>query len=125
MKVLPGLYYTENHEWLRVEGSKGYMGITDYAQDQLGDIVFVELPVLDDELGQGDVLGVVESVKAAADVYTPVEGKVIQINEELIDNPGLLNESPYEAWIAVLEISNPSQLEALMDDAAFEAYCLK
>ncbi len=125
MKVLPGLFYTENHEWVKVEGNKAYVGITDYAQEHLGDIVFVEMPVLDDELSSGDVLSVVESVKAASDIYAPMGGKIIEINEALADNPGLINTSPFEAWIAIMEISDNSQLEGLFDDKSYEAYCAK
>lgn len=125
MKVMPGLYYTKSHEWVRVEGEKAYIGISDYAQGQLGDIVFVDMPVLDDELSIGDVLGVVESVKSASDLYVPLDGKVMEINEEVMDNPALINENPYEAWIAVLEISDQSQLNELLDDSAYEVLCLK
>ncbi len=125
MKVLPGLFYTQNHEWVKIEGNKAYVGITDYAQEHLGDIVFVEMPVLDDRPEAGDVFSVVESVKAAADIYAPLGGKVIEINEALEDNPGLINESPFEAWIAIMEIGDNPQLEGLFDDESYEAFCAK
>ncbi len=123
MKIIPGLLYSEEHEWVKVDGDIAYIGITDFAQHQLGDIVFVELPVLDDELGQGDVLAVVESVKAASDVYCPLSGKVVQVNGDLLDNPGQINEDPYGAWIAAIAMSDKAQLDSLLDDAAYEPLC--
>jgi len=123
MKVMPGLYYSEEHEWVRVEGERAYVGITDYAQHHLGDIVFVELPEVDDELAAGDTVGVVESVKAASDVYCPIGGKVVEVNEALLDDPAAINNDAFEAWIAVLEIADAAQLDDLMDAAAYEAFC--
>jgi glycine cleavage system H protein len=111
------LKYTENDEWIRVEGSVGTVGITDYAQDQLSDIVFVEFLVDQGEtFDQGDTIATVESVKAAADIYTPVSGTIKSINEDLTDNPELINADPYgDAWLFTLELSDPSELEELMD----------
>ena len=123
MTVLDGLKYSKDHEWIKVEGNKAHVGITDHAQHALGSIVFVELPGLAKSLREGDILGVVESVKAASDVYSPVSGTVLQVNEELTDAPEKLNEEPYDAWIAVLELSDASQLDALMDAEAYEKFC--
>jgi len=122
-KVLKDLKYSKEHEWVRVEGQKVYIGITDYAQHSLGEIVFVELPEADAELNAGDTLGVVESVKAASDIYTPVSGKVAEINEDLADNPGNVNTDPYESWIAALEIDDLGQLDDLMTGEEYEKFC--
>lgn len=116
-------FYSSDHEWITVEQNRATIGITDFAQRSLGDVVFVELPQPEAELSAGDVLGVVESVKAASEVYTPVSGRVVSVNEVLEDEPERLNEEPYDAWIAVLELSDPSELEALMDEAAYQDYC--
>ncbi|ATW27037.1 glycine cleavage system protein GcvH [Candidatus Formimonas warabiya] len=123
MQVVQGLKYTKTHEWVKVEGSKGLVGLTDYAQGHLGEIVFVELPQVGDELSAGSPLGVVESVKAVSDVYAPVSGTVREINEELLDNPGNINQDPYGSWLASLELSDLSQLEALLDAAEYEKLC--
>lgn len=123
MKVLEGLKYSKDHEWVRIEGNKAYVGITDYAQHSLGDIVFVELPEKGTELEKGDVLGVVESVKAASDVYTPVSGKICEVNEKLNDSPEKINEDPYGSWIAVIEIKNMSETGELMDKNEYEKFC--
>ncbi len=123
MKVLAELKYSKEHEWVKLEGNRAYIGITDYAQDALGDIVFVELPEEGAELEAGDVLGAVESVKAASDIYAPVSGKVVEVNEELEDAPEKINEEPYEAWIAVLEISDSSELEDLLSAEEYEKLC--
>jgi len=123
MKVLPELKYSKDHEWVKVEGNRAYIGITDHAQDALGDIVFVELPEVGEEINAGDVLSAVESVKAASDVYAPVSGKVVEVNEELEDAPEKINEEPYEAWIAVLEISDPSEIEDLLSAEEYEKLC--
>jgi len=123
MKVLDGLKYSREHEWIKVVGNKAYVGITDYAQHSLGEIVFVELPEINAYLDAGDVLGVVESVKAASDVYVPVAGKVVEVNESLLDDPACLNQDPYENWIAVLEIPDDASLDDLMDASEYESYC--
>jgi len=122
MKVLKDLYYTKDHEWIKVEGNEGYIGLTDYAQDQLGDIVYVELPEIDDEFEKEEAFSAVESVKAASDVYMPVDGKILEVNETLLDEPGLLNEDPYENWIVKIEILDKSQLDELMSSEEYEKY---
>ncbi|AIS51296.1 glycine cleavage system H protein GcvH [Thermoanaerobacter kivui] len=114
MEVLEGLYYSKDHVWLKIEGDKAYIGITDYAQDSVGDIEFIDLPEVGEELAAGDVLGVVESAKAASDVYMPVDGKVLEINNNVVDDPSLVNSDPYGNWLIVVEIKNKSQLEDLM-----------
>ena len=123
MKVPEGLYYSKEHEWVRVVDGRAFIGITDYAQESLGEIVFVELPEVGSMLDAGDVLGVVESVKAASDVYAPIAGKVVEVNEALADDPALLNNDPYENWLAVLEITDDIMLEDLMDASGYEAFC--
>ncbi|NLP44759.1 MAG: glycine cleavage system protein GcvH [Peptococcaceae bacterium] len=123
MNIMKDLKYTETHEWVRLEGNRAYVGITDHAQSQMGELVFIELPVVDDEIGKGDPLAVVESVKAASDVYAPLTGTIIEINEELEDNPGAVNEDPYQSWFAVIEISDSEEIDELMDADAYEAFC--
>ena len=123
MKTKSGLKYSKKHEWVRFEGAKAYVGITDYAQNSLGEIVFVDLPAIGDSINEGDVLGAIESIKTASDVYSPVAGKVVEINEKLIDNPGEINNEPYESWIAVLEKSDAAQLEILMDEDDYVKFC--
>ncbi|HHP51508.1 MAG TPA: glycine cleavage system protein GcvH [Moorella mulderi] len=121
MKVPADLYYTKTHEWAKVEGNKARIGITDHAQEALGEIVFVELPQVGDELSAGDSLGAVESVKAASDVYTPVSGKVVAVNEALLSSPGDINADPYgKGWMVEIEMSNPSEVEKLLDAKAYE-----
>ena len=123
MKVEPKLKYDEEHEWIRVEGDEGVVGISDYAQDQLSDVVYVELPEVGDSFERGDILAVVESVKAASDVYMPVSGKLLEINDALEDSPELVNEDPYgEAWFARITIADPSELDDLLDADAYEAF---
>lgn len=123
MKILEGLYYSKDHEWVKVEGNKAYIGITDYAQHALGEIVYVEMPEVDEEIESGEVFGVVESVKAASDSFSPISGKVLEINEELEDAPELLNEKPYESWILAVEISDESELKNLLDSEEYEKFC--
>ena len=104
MEVLDNLLYTEDHEWLRLENNKVYIGITDFAQSELGDIIFVELPSIDDNVDSGGTIGTIEAVKTVANVYTPVKGKIIEINENIVDQPELINSSPYnDGWIACIE----------------------
>jgi glycine cleavage system H protein len=122
MKVLKGLYYSNDHEWVKVEGEEAYIGISDYAQEHLGDIVYVELPEVDDEIAKEEAFSAVESVKAASDVYLPVSGKVVEVNEALIDDPALLNSAPYENWIIKIELSNKSELEELMTSEEYEKF---
>ncbi len=123
MKLVEGLYYSNDHEWVRVEGNKAYIGITDYAQKQLGAIVFVELPEVDTEFAEGDALGVVESVKAASDIYIPVSGTVVEVNEELADSPQLINEDAFGSWMAAIELSNAEELEKLMSAEDYQKFC--
>jgi glycine cleavage system H protein len=119
-------YFTEDHEWVDVDGDTGTVGITDYAQGQLGDIVFVDVPEEGKELSKGDDAAVVESVKAASDVYSPVSGIVIEANGDLADTPNLVNEDAEgDGWFFKLTLSDPSELEGLMDEAAYEAFCAK
>ena len=119
-------YFTEDHEWVDVDGDIGTVGISDYAQGQLGDIVFVDVPEAGKQLGKGDEAAVVESVKAASDVYSPVSGTVIEGNADLADNPGLVNEdADGEGWFFKLTLSDPSELEGLMDEAKYEAFVAK
>ncbi len=123
MKVLSELLYSKEHEWVKVEGNLARMGITDHAQNELGDVVYLELPEVDEEFGQDDVFGVVESVKAASDLYTPVSGKVVEVNEDLPDSPEAINEDPYGSWMIVIEIEDDSQLKNLMSPEEYKEFC--
>ncbi|WP_138204594.1 glycine cleavage system protein GcvH [Haloimpatiens lingqiaonensis] len=125
MKVIDGLYYSKEHEWVKLDGDTAYIGITDYAQDALGDIVYVELPEVDDEILEGDALSVVESVKAASDVYMPIDGKVIEVNEALDDEVELVNNDPFNSWIAKVEILNKDQIKDLMSAQEYQEFCSK
>lgn len=120
MKVLENLYYTKEHEWIKVEGNTAYIGITDYAQHSLGDVVFVELPEEGTEFSREDVFGVVESVKAASDIYSPVSGKILKSNEDLADDPSLLNQDAYENWMIQVELSDTSEIDELMSATEYE-----
>ncbi|MBR2128178.1 MAG: glycine cleavage system protein GcvH [Bacteroidales bacterium] len=122
-KTVEGLYYSESHEWVKVEGNVAVIGITDFAQHAMGDLSYVDMPEVDDELVAGEEFGAVESVKAASDLFCPVSGTVVEINEALEDAPELLNEDAFANWIMKVEMSDPSELEALMDVAAYEAMC--
>jgi glycine cleavage system H protein len=122
-KVLEGLYYSESHEYVRVEGNTGYIGITDFAQQALGNVVYVDMPEVDDEVTAGEEFGAVESVKAASDLNAPVSGTVVEVNEALDDQPELINADAYANWIIKVEMSNPTELEQLMDAAAYEQFC--
>lgn len=123
MKTYEGLKFTKEHEWAREEGGKVYAGISDYAQNALGDIVYVELPEVGQKVNAGDQISVVESVKTASDVYSPVSGTVIEVNEALEDAPELLNEEPYENFIAVIEPEDLSELDGLMDEEQYREFC--
>ncbi|MBC2578838.1 glycine cleavage system protein GcvH [Clostridium sp. DJ247] len=125
MKVLDSLVYTEEHQWVKIQGDKAYIGITDFAQHSLGDIVFIELPEVDSEFLTGDTFGIIESVKAASDLYIPVGGKVVDINEELIDNPAAVNEDAYKNWMILIEITDKSELDELLDSQKYEDLCGK
>lgn len=121
MNIPKELRYSKNHEWVRVEGEKVIIGIDDYAQSQLGDVVFVELPEVGSVVTCGDSFSVVESVKAVSDIYAPVSGKIIEVNEVLADTPECINEDPYgEGWIAVIELEDASEVDNLMDSEAYQ-----
>ena len=122
-KTVEGLYYSESHEWVKVEGNVAIIGITDFAQHAMGDLSYVDMPEVDDEIEAGEEFGAVESVKAASDLYSPVSGTVVEINEELEDSPELLNQDAFANWIIKVEMSDLSELESLMDAAAYEAMC--
>lgn len=122
-KVIEGLYYSESHEYVKVEGEYGFVGITDYAQGQLGNVVYVDMPEVDDEVTAGEEFGAVESVKAASDLFSPISGIVVEVNEALEDTPELINQDAFENWIMKIKISDPSELDNLMDAKAYEAIC--
>ena len=123
MKVVQGLFYTREHEWLKVDGDKILLGITDHAQHALGSIVYVELPESGRIVKAGDAIAVIESVKAASDVYCPVSGKVLEFNEALIDEPARINDDPFGSWMVKLELSDSVLPASLMDAKAYEEYC--
>ena len=114
--VMEGLYYAESHEYVKVEGEFGYVGITDYAQHELGNVVYVDMPEVDDEVTAGEEFGAVESVKAASDLLSPVSGTVVEVNEELEDQPEKINEDAFGNWIIKVKLSDPSELDNLMDN---------
>ena len=115
----PNLKYTRDHEWINIEGARGRVGITDYAQKQLGDVVFVELPEVGQRLGQGQPFGTIESVKAVSELYAPVSGEVVEVNTHLKDHPEAINQEPYGAWILVLDVENPTELQHLLDSTQY------
>ena len=119
------LFYSESHEYVKVEGDFGYIGISDYAQNALGNVVYVDMPEVDDEVTAGEEFGAVESVKAASDLISPVSGVVVEVNEALEDEPELVNKDAYENWIIKVQLSDKSELDALMDAKAYEAFCEK
>ena len=118
-KVIEGLYYSESHEYVKVEGEFGYVGITDYAQEQLGNVVYVDMPEEGDGVEAGAEFGAVESVKAASDLLSPVSGEVVEVNAALEDEPELINQDAFANWIIKVKLSDPSELESLMDAAAY------
>lgn len=121
--VVEGLYYSDSHEYIKVEGEYGYIGITDYAQAQLGQVVYVDMPEVDDEVTAGEEFGAVESVKAASDLISPVSGTVVEINEALEDAPELINQDAFNNWIIKVKISDATELDNLMDAAAYAEIC--
>ncbi len=123
-KATANLLYSKEHEWvLQLEGNQVRIGISDYAQKQLGDIVFVETPQVDDEISANDSVGTIESVKAVSEIYTPVSGVVVSVNEELEDAPETINEHPFEAgWLIEVEMSNPEELESLLNEDEYQAF---
>ena len=124
-KVIDGLYYSESHEFVKVDGTTGYIGITDYAQQQLGNVVYVDMPEVDDVLEAGEEFGAVESVKAASDLISPVSGTVLEVNEALEDHPELLNQDAFANWIIKVTLSDPSELDKLMSASDYQKYCAK
>lgn len=122
-KVIEGLHYSDSHEWVKVEGDYAYIGITDFAQHQLGNVVYVDLPEVDDELAEGDEFGAVESVKAASDLLSPISGVVVEVNQKLSDTPELINQDAFGNWMIKVKLSDPAELNKLMDSKAYEAIC--
>ena len=123
MTIKDNLRYAESHEWVSLEGDIATVGITDYAQHALGDIVYVDMPEVGDEVTAGEDFGAVESVKAASDLYSPVSGEVVEINEALEDEPGLINQDAFANWIMKVKVSDPSEVEALLDAEAYAKIC--
>ncbi|MCI7314443.1 MAG: glycine cleavage system protein GcvH [Prevotella sp.] len=122
-KVIEGLYYSESHEYVKVEGEYGYVGITDYAQHQLGNVVYVDMPEVDDDVTAGEEFGAVESVKAASDLISPISGTVVEINEVLEDEPEQINKDAFANWIMKVKLSDASELEGLMSASQYEEIC--
>ena len=122
-KVIDGLYYSESHEYVKVEGDIAYVGITDYAQNALGNVVYVDMPEVDDEVEAGSDFGAVESVKAASDLISPVSGTVLEVNEALDDTPELINQDAFANWIMKVELNDSTELDNLMDAKAYEEFC--
>lgn len=122
-KIIEGLYYSESHEYVKVEGNIGIIGITDYAQHALGNVVYVDMPEVDDEVEAGEEFGAVESVKAASDLNSPVSGVVVEVNEALEDKPELLNEDAYANWIIKVEITDTTELDNLMGADEYAKFC--
>ncbi len=123
MNIPAELKYTNDHEWVRMEGDVAYIGITDYAQGELGEIVFVDVPSEGDTVAQGEVFGSIEAVKTVADLLMPIEGEVLELNPDLDEQPELVNDAPYEGgWIVKVKVADASQLEGLMDAAAYKAF---
>ena len=118
-KIVEGLLYSDSHEWVKVEGDIAIIGVTDYAQAEMGDITYVDLPEVDDEVNQGEDFGALESVKAYSELYSPVSGTVIEVNEALEDAPELVNEDAFANWIIKVQLSDKAELESLMDAAAY------
>lgn len=122
-KFIDGLYYSESHEYVKVEGEYGFIGITDYAQNALGNVVYVDMPEVDDEVEAGEEFGAVESVKAASDLNSPVSGTVVEVNEALEDTPELVNQDAFANWIIKVELTDKTELDKLMDAKAYEEFC--
>lgn len=120
-KVIEGLYYTDSHEWVKVEGEYAYIGITDFAQHQLGNIVYVDIPEVGDEIKKEEEFGAVESVKAASDLLSPVSGTIVEVNEKLSDEPELINQDAFDSWMLKIKLSDPGELNSLMDSQAYDS----
>lgn len=125
MKIMEDYYYTKNHEWVRVDGNTAIVGVSDYAQHAMGQIVYVELPEIDDEFSKEDAFSVVESVKAASDIYMPVGGTIVEVNEDLDDEPELINTDPYTNYICKIELTDENDIEGLMNAKEYEEFCDK
>ena len=123
MKIMEELKYSSDHEWIKAEGNLAYVGITDYAQNALGDIVYVELPEVGSKISKDAAFGVVESVKAVSDVYLPVSGTITRVNDEIADDPALLNKDAFENWMVCIEMEDPKELEQLMGAAEYKELC--
>ena len=122
MNYPTNIKYTSEHEWIRIEGDEAYVGITDYAQDQLGDIVFIDIPTVGEALEQGEVFGTIEVVKTVSDLFLPIGGEILEQNEALMDNPELVNQDPYgEGWIIKIKPNNVADVEGLLDAEAYQA----
>ena len=121
-KVLEGLKYSESHEWVSVEGDIAFVGVSDFAQEELGDITYVDMPDVDDEVKAGEEFGAIESVKASSDLNSPVSGVIVETNDTLADAPEKVNEDPYGSWIIKVRMSDPSELDDLMDAAAYKEF---
>ena len=120
-KIMPGLLYSESHEWVRVDGNVAIIGVSDYAQSELGDITYVDMPSTGDDIVKGGELGALESVKTAADLYSPVSGTVVAVNNSVEDDPSLINADPYTNWIVKIEMSNVKELDSLLNASAYES----
>ena len=120
MAIPAGLKYTKDHEWIELTGDKGTVGITDYAQQQLGDVVYVELPEVGAKLKQGQSFGTIESVKAVSELYSPVTGEIVEVNSALKDKPETVNANPHDSWMVVITLTNPSEAGALLDAAQYQ-----
>ena len=120
-KIIEGLLYSESHEWVKVEGDIAVIGVTDYAQAEMGDITYVDAPAVGDEFGKGEEFGALESVKASSDMYCPVSGEVVEVNDDVVDAPEMVNEDAYGAWIIKVKMNNPEELSELMTAAAYQA----
>lgn len=120
-KILEGLKYSESHEWVKVEGNIAVVGVSDFAQKEMGDITYVDMPAVDDEVSQGEEFGALESVKASSDLISPVSGVVVEVNEALEDAPEKVNEDAYGSWIIKVKMSDPAELDALLDAAGYKA----
>ena len=124
-KILEGLKYSESHEWVKVEGDVAVIGVSDFAQKEMGDITYVDMPEVDDEVEAGEEFGAVESVKAASDLMSPVSGTIVEVNDALDDQPELVNQDAFANWIIKVEMSDKSELDNLMDAKAYAAFCEK
>lgn len=120
-KVIPGLLYSESHEWVKVDGQVAIIGVSDYAQSELGDITYVDMPSVGDEIEKGQEFGALESVKTAADLYSPVSGSVVATNNQVEDDPSLINSDPYANWIIKIEMTDTQELDSLLNAAAYES----